>query len=317
MCRCIFWGRMRMRRERGAVCEMSINGSLRPLNLNGRNSELSYNRMAEQSGPRGEGTEGQEGLGSPLAEIDGQGHAVAVVASEDQRVFAARMRPEDGAHLLGEKNGAGPAMRDARGAQRGMQIADTGLEPAETLGGFTLANIEPAHIERTEFARAGAGGRVEQFAGRSGHGNEAGAKNDASGVEHAAPQIGEVNSIKRAAQGKANGFELGRRKRRGGQCKGEFGCAAQPGQFEREGVGGEKDLTGENFFFVGAAAKILKHLQTRGIGEVDGANLRVLHDLHASAFCRARETGKDFAGVDSAARDEAYDPEIAGVVPRD
>jgi len=71
----------------------------------------------------------EEGLGSPLAEVDGEGDAVAVEAGEDEYLFAGGMflgnKPaEDGAHFFGEENGAAPAVGDAHVGEGGVQMAD-------------------------------------------------------------------------------------------------------------------------------------------------------------------------------------------------
>ncbi len=63
--------------------------------------------------PEREGAAGEEGFRGPLAEVDGESDAVAIVAGEDDYVFAARIVAEDGAHSFGEENRAGPAVGDA------------------------------------------------------------------------------------------------------------------------------------------------------------------------------------------------------------
>ena len=83
----------------------------------------------------------EEGLGGPLAEVDGESDAVAVVAGEDQHLFAARMAAKDGAHFIGEENRTAPAVGDAHVGKGGVQVADAIFEPAETGGGFAFANI--------------------------------------------------------------------------------------------------------------------------------------------------------------------------------
>src|SRR6266851_6019708 len=67
--------------------------------------------------PAREGAAVEEGLGGPVAEVDGEGDAVAVEAGEDDYLFAAGMplggKPaENGAHFFGEENGAAPAVGD-------------------------------------------------------------------------------------------------------------------------------------------------------------------------------------------------------------
>ena len=58
----------------------------------------------------------EEALGGPLAEVDGEGDAVAVVAGEEQHLLAARMETKDRAHFFSEENRAAPAVRDAYGS---------------------------------------------------------------------------------------------------------------------------------------------------------------------------------------------------------
>src|SRR6266850_1571966 len=166
------------------------------------------------SAPTWEGAAGEEGLGGPFAEVDGEGDAVAVVAGEDHHVFAARMVSEDGEHFFGEEDRAAPAVGDAHVFKRGVQMADASFEPAETGGGFAFANIIAAQIARAVFDRAG----VQWKAGRCANvrRDEAGAEDDAIRFEQTPPKIGKVYGVKRAARGEAEGFELRGGKRGGG-----------------------------------------------------------------------------------------------------
>src|SRR5207237_5271128 len=93
----------------------------------------------------------KQGFGGPLAEIDGERDAMTVVSGEDDHVFALRMAAKNRAHSFGEQNRPGPAVRDARGLQRRMQMMHAALEPAETLLGFSFAHIEAVQIWRSEF----------------------------------------------------------------------------------------------------------------------------------------------------------------------
>src|SRR6266403_3975261 len=134
------------------------------------------------SAPAREGAAGEEGLGGPLAEVDGESDAVTVVAGEEHHVFAARMplrgKPaEDGEHFFGEENRAAPAVGDAHVGKDRVQMADAGFEPAETCGSFASANIIAAQIVRAVFDRAGA----EWKAGRRANvgRDEAGTEDDA------------------------------------------------------------------------------------------------------------------------------------------
>ena len=109
--------------------------------------------------PGREGAAVEEGLGGPLAEVDGEGDAVAVVAGEDDYLFAAGMPlggmpAEDGVHFFGEENGAAPVVGDAHVGKGGVQMADAIFEPAETGGGFTSANIVAVQIVRGVFSGA-------------------------------------------------------------------------------------------------------------------------------------------------------------------
>src|SRR6266852_8204131 len=113
--------------------------------------------------PGREGAAVEEGLGSPLAEVDGEGDAVAVEAGEDDYLLAEGMalggKPaEDGTHFIGEENGAAPAVGDAHVGESGVQVADAVFEPAETRGGLAPANVVAAQIVRSVFAGAAAEG---------------------------------------------------------------------------------------------------------------------------------------------------------------
>jgi len=196
-----------------------------------------------------------------------------------------------------------------------MQVADAGFEPAEARGSFALANIVAAQIVRAILDGAGTDGKARRRADV--RGNEAGTKDDAIGFEQASPQIGQVDSVERAAGGEADGLELGGGKRGGGQGKGEFrhGSGAQTGQFQGEGVGGEQHLAGANFFLVDATPEFVADAQAERIGEIQRANLGVLGDLSAGFFRGARQAGEDFAGVNRAAGHAADDFQLAEVAP--
>src|SRR5712664_434445 len=182
----------------------------------------------------GEGTAGEEGLGGPFAEVDGEGDAVTVVASEDHHAFATRMvlrdKPaENGEHFFGEENRAAPALGDAHGCKGRVQMADAVFEPAEACGGFAFANIIAAQIARAVFAGAGVQGKAGRRANV--RRDKTGAKDDAVRFEQSSPQVRNVHGVKRAARGEAEGFELRSGERSGGQRKGELrlGSGAQAG----------------------------------------------------------------------------------------
>ena len=173
-------------------------------------------------------------MGGPFAEVDGEGDAVTVVASEDHHAFAARMvlrdKPaENGEHFFGEENRAAPALGDAHVFKRRVQMADAVFEPAEARGGFAFANIVAAQIVRAFFDRAGAEGETRRRANV--RRDKTGAEDDAVRFEQASPKIWKVHSVKRAARGEAEDFELRSGKRSGGQRKGELrlGSGAQAG----------------------------------------------------------------------------------------
>ncbi len=258
-------------------------------------------------------------MGSPLAEADGKSDAVAVVTSEDHYFFAARVAAEDGAHSFGEENRAAPAVRDAHGMQSRVQIANTGFEPAKTGGGFPLADIETAQIKRGVFVGAAADWIAEKRAQGSWHGDEAGAEDDTNRIEQTAPQIGQVDGVKRAARGAADGSKLCGGERRGGERKSQFrlGGAVQSCEFQGEGVRGEEDLTDADFFAVDAAARFVADLQAQRIREIDGVNMGALGDLRPGLFRRASQASQDFARINGAAGDDADDFQFAGIVPRD
>jgi len=77
-------------------------------------------------------------LGGPLAEVDGEGDAMAVVACEDHHLFAARMAAKDGAHSFGEKNGSAPAISNTHRGEGRVQVTDAIFKRAETGGGFAV-----------------------------------------------------------------------------------------------------------------------------------------------------------------------------------
>ena len=224
-------------------------------------------------------------MGCPLAEVDGEGDSVAVVAGEDDYIFAARMAAKDGAHSFGEENGASPAVRDAHGVQSRMKIADARFEPAQTRSGFTFADIETAQIKSGIFAGV-AGGIAEKRAWGGWHGDEASAEDNAIGIEQTAPQIRKVDGVKRAARPEADGFELRGGERRGGQRKSQLrlGNVAQAREFQGEGVRGEEDLIGADFFAADAAARFVADLQAQRIREIDCMNVGVFDNLCASFF---------------------------------
>ena len=104
-----------------------------------------------REGPARKGAAAEEGFGGPLAEVDGESDAVAVVAGEERYVLAARMEAEDGAHFFGEENGAAPTVGDAHVSEGWVQMADAVFEPAQTRGGLALANIVEVQIARGVF----------------------------------------------------------------------------------------------------------------------------------------------------------------------
>ena len=99
--------------------------------------------------PAREGASGKERLGGPFAEVDGKRYAVAIVAGEDQYIFAARMAAKDGTHFFREKNRAAPAVGNAHTLQGRVQMTDAGFEPPEAGGGFAFANVEAVQIGRS------------------------------------------------------------------------------------------------------------------------------------------------------------------------
>src|SRR5713226_2392258 len=162
-------------------------------------------------------------------------------------------------------------------------MADAAFKPAKAGGGFTPANVVAAQLARVldgAVAEGKARGRAYV------RGDQAGAEDDAVRFEQASPQIRKVYSVKRAARPEADGFDLRRGERGGGESKGEFwrGGSAQAGQFQGQGVGGEKDLIRTDFLLMHAAAKVAADLQAQRMREVQRANLGVLHDLRAGVF---------------------------------
>jgi len=78
--------------------------------------------------PAGEGALTEKGSGSPIAEVDGEGYAVAGVGACKDQVFVAWMGAEDGDEISCEKDGAAPAVSDADGFEGRMQRAHTLFE---------------------------------------------------------------------------------------------------------------------------------------------------------------------------------------------
>ena len=70
----------------------------------------------------------EKSLGGPLAEVDGEGYAVAGVGACKDQVFVGWMGVEDGDEIFCEKDGAAPAVSDADVLQCGMQGADALFE---------------------------------------------------------------------------------------------------------------------------------------------------------------------------------------------
>src|SRR5258708_6523635 len=162
---------------------------------------------------------GKEGLGGPLAEVDGEGDAMAVVACEDHHLFAARMAAKDRSHSFGEKNGSAPAIGNTHRGEGRVQVTDAIFKRAETGGGFAVADVIAAQIVCGVFARAGAKWKARWGAYIGG--DETGAKNGAIRIEQASPQIRKGYGIKRTARGKANGLELRSARRSGSQPQSE------------------------------------------------------------------------------------------------
>src|SRR5439155_13323807 len=97
---------------------------------------------------------GEERFRGPLPKIDGERHAMAVVAGEDHHLLAASMVAEDGAHFIRKENRAAPAVRNTHGFKHGMQVADAVFDPADTVRGLTTAHIVVAQVARGVFLRA-------------------------------------------------------------------------------------------------------------------------------------------------------------------
>ena len=70
----------------------------------------------------------EEGLSGPLAEVDGEGYAMAGVGACKDQVFVGWMGAEGGDEIFCEKDGAAPAMSDANFFQGRVKIADTIFE---------------------------------------------------------------------------------------------------------------------------------------------------------------------------------------------
>jgi hypothetical protein len=165
-----------------------------------------------------------------------------------------------------------------------VQMADAAFEPAETGGGLALLNIVAAQVVRGVFAGVRASRNAERQA--NGGRDQARAKDDPVRFEQAPPQIGEVEGVKRAARGEADGFELRGGQRGGGKRESEFrrGSGFEAGQSQGEGVGGEKDSLGADFLPMHVASEFALDAQAQRIREVQRTNLGVLGDLGAGVF---------------------------------
>jgi len=168
-------------------------------------------------------------LSGPLAEVNGERNAMAVVTGEDYYLFAARMVAENRAHFFREENRTAPAVRDPHVGKGGMQMPDATLERTETVCGLAPVNIIAVQIVRDIFDGAITEGKTRRRAYVSG--DEPGAEDNAIRFEQASPQIRKVDGVKRAARGEADGFELRGGQRSSGQGKGELrrGSGAQAG----------------------------------------------------------------------------------------
>src|SRR5256885_10266989 len=70
----------------------------------------------------------EEGLGSPMAEVDGEGYAVTGVGACKDQVLVGWMGAEDGDEIFCKKDGAAPAVSDADVLEGRMQRAHTLFE---------------------------------------------------------------------------------------------------------------------------------------------------------------------------------------------
>ena len=85
---------------------------------------------------------GQQGLRRPAAEINGECDAVAGKCAQHNGICAAGMARKNGNHILGEKNGAAPAVGEADIFKHRMQSVDAVFERGHTFRGFAARDIE-------------------------------------------------------------------------------------------------------------------------------------------------------------------------------
>jgi hypothetical protein len=85
-------------------------------------------------------------LGGAVAEVDGEGDAVAVETGEDGDLGQVRMLAEDGLGGFGEEDGAAPAVGYADILKGGVELTDAGFEPSQSLGGWGFANIDSVEV---------------------------------------------------------------------------------------------------------------------------------------------------------------------------
>ncbi len=161
-------------------------------------------------------------------------------------------------------------------------------------------------VERCEIARAGGS-------------DQACAPDDRAVAAEAAPQIGEIDGVERAAFGVA---DLAQRffGQWGGQCGEREARRALPfiaGQRQRQGVGGEEDFFGANHFADGSAQSAARERDLRGRFPDDRFGAAVFVNGRAVADRGAREARDHFAGIERTARDFLHHAQRAGIFPGD
>src|SRR5215831_1519222 len=123
--------------------------------------------------PGGQGPAGKQSFGGPLTEIHRERDAVTVESGEDHHILGERVAAKNEAHAWRKQNWARPAVRDAHGPERCMQMMHAMFQPTKTLRGFSFAHIEAVQIRRGVARRAVPGALPKQRGDRGWRRNQA------------------------------------------------------------------------------------------------------------------------------------------------
>lgn len=174
-----------------------------------------------------------------------------------------------------------------------MKAADAMLDPGDEFGRLAAADVQGFKITPVS--------DIDQAA----------AENDAAVLKHAAPEIRQVNGIKRATEAESEGLELSGCERHGGNSESQFGLSVpdKSVQLERESICGNNGAGSANFPSLNG--------QYKRTGRANAFYRSVFDDANAGTFRRAGETGYEPAGIESASREFGSYAKIAGILPGD